>query len=465
MSAFLVAESGHKAALGNRAVRVGSDARAELRIQGNFGLAPLHYEIIPVTKGHWVRNLHPQFSIQVDGQDVETAFLKDGCIITAGALVLTYQNTLPQTDHGLPPVDPVSVARPSARHPAVVTQSLNQKVTQPFIPPQVEKAPRVETPPPTQEPPPAPVLPVSVPLTQPPLAAVTPFFALATAAEPQVAAAPRRDFLAEPPPPLPWAAEVPAVVPSRAFEAAGGPPPSETRTVRLMADAWQRTQMHVSRLKAEQNFGGAIIAALFALAAAVLAYSVVCQWRWDLFMFGIAAIGSFIGWVVMAVGRGMDVRFGYLACGTALAAILITNAMRCGGYFDQAESPAATSSASGPGTESAEKSTGSAAIDSFVARMMADPDMQALHPAEELRRIALEAARAAQDEAAVLGEVSPPDPLSVLEPEQSRETTFATLTLGPKSLLAFLMMSYLAYRASFRRLTPQEIAMMNSAYA
>ena len=93
MSAFLLAQTGHSLPLPPDPVVVGSDPSAQVPVRADLGIAARHYQIQPDPgqNGHWVVSLLPEQPVQVNGQPVPHAFLRDGDVITAGALHLMYR--------------------------------------------------------------------------------------------------------------------------------------------------------------------------------------------------------------------------------------------------------------------------------------------------------------------------------------------------------------------------------------
>jgi hypothetical protein len=403
MPACLIAESGHAAALDQRAVRVGSDAQADIPILGGLGLAPLHYEILPNEHGYWIRGLNQDFPLLINGRQVEVALLQNEDVISAGALQLMFRH-----ESGMSPPLPV-----------------------------IEQ----------------------VPTTQPNYAALPEF------AQPNEA------------PPDPVSSYRPPVLSSTheddGDERFSTMSESERRIGRLMEEAEARTAKHLELLKKEQNFGGAVMAALVTLAASIFAYSTVCNFRWKLFLLGILALGYAIGWVVKVVGKGQDKCFGQLAGGTALAAILLVNFLAVSGLFQMTEEvtePVEITAAdeSDYNSQSVPEEEEDAYDGSGWASAVNAEDF-----AEQGRLAALQATGAAS-EAGRLAMFEPAPGYTAdeeMDEEISSDSTvtvvqtvgFFWIMFGPKSLVAYFLMTAAAYRAAFRSLSSHEASILHGA--
>jgi Inner membrane component of T3SS, cytoplasmic domain len=373
MSAFLIAESGHRVALDQRAVRVGSDASAEIPILGDCGLAPLHYEIMPNEHGHWIRRLHAEYALLINGAETDVALLKDGDVISAGGLRLMFRRE-------------VALATEPASAPAISDSR----------PIEVEADGNAEL----------------VPMSE-----------------------------------------------------------AERRIARLMQQTEERTAKQLELLKQEQNFSGAALAAILILLVTVFAYSLVCNLPWRLFIPGILALGFGIGWIVKVVGKGLDPCFGQLAAGTALLAVLLVNVLAVSGLFEMHEEisePAKTTeavksdySSEAQSVEQEEKYDGS-------GWMKADADGYA----EQARLAALQAQQAAGEAGRIARHE--PDPSFVPEAEKAEISSAPTVTVvqtvgffwimfGPKSLMAYFLMTAAAYRTAFRSLSSHEASILHGS--
>lgn len=92
MPYYLVAPTGHSAELPPRPICVGSDPSADIPIMANIGLAPRHFVLVPVDRGHRVQALVPEALLKVNGVAVQSHDLHVGDVIQAGILSLRYQD-------------------------------------------------------------------------------------------------------------------------------------------------------------------------------------------------------------------------------------------------------------------------------------------------------------------------------------------------------------------------------------
>ena len=419
MLPFLVASSGHSAPLGPRVVRVGSDAQADLPILGDLGLAPWHYEIMPNEHGYWIRGMTPGFPLLINGQPVDVALLKDGDVITAGVLDLTFR-------HGPSPAPPPPP--PMVVMPAPVMQQSFVDATTPGM---------------TQE---------SFGGTETPGSA-----------------------LPEPVPGYRMPEPVSGYRPPIRSEDQGDEPYShmseaDRRKALLMEQTEERTRRHLEELKAEQNYSGALVAALVTLIVAIFAYGAITGLRMKVFIIAIAALGYGIGWIVKVVGKGQETRFGQLGAGTALAAILIVNFLAVGGLFEMRED----TSEPADSTEVVESEYSSDADEDDDYDPLAGlSDEQAMEVEEQMRLARNETLKAA-DKAGKLARFEPEEEEEEdFEDEEEgvsattvvKTVGFMWIMFGPKSLLAYFIMTVAAYRASFRSLSSEEASALHGRRA
>lgn len=420
MSALLVASSGHSAPLGPRVVRVGSDAQADLPILGDLGLAPWHYEIMPNEHGYWIRGMTPGFPLLINGQPVDVGLLKDGDVITAGVLDLTFRHGPSQAP---PPPPPPMVVMPGP----VMQQSFVDATTPGMM---QESLGGTETP---------------------------------------------GSALPEPVPGYRMPEPVSGYRPPTRSEDQGDEPYShmseaERRKALLMEQTEERTRRHLEELKAEQNYSGALVAALVTLIVAIFAYGAITGLRMKVFIIAIAALGYGIGWIVKVVGKGQETRFGQLGAGTALAAILIVNFLAVGGLFEMREDT--SEPADSTEVVESEYSTDADEDDDY------DPlaglsDEQAMEVEEQMRLARNETLKAA-DKAGKLARFEPEEEEEEdFEDEEEgvsattvvKTVGFMWIMFGPKSLLAYFIMTVGAYRASFRSLSSEEASALHGRRA
>ena len=432
MSACLVASSGHSAPLGPRVVRVGSDAQADLPILGDLGLAPWHYEIMPNEHGYWIRGMTPGFPLLINGQPVEVALLKEGDVITAGVLDLTFRQGPSQAPPPAPPPPPSMVVMPAP----VMHQSFAQVAMPPEMPLEPVSHQRLPTPSQDQNDEPYGYTPAPAP-----------------ASTEQTSGGYRR-------PPRPEEEDDGRY---------GHMSEAERRQARLMEQTEERTRRHLEELKAEQNYSGAFMAALVTLAVATFAYGAITGLRMKFFLIAVGVLGYAIGWVVKVVGKGQETRFGKLGAGTALAAILIVNFLAVGGLFEMRED----TSEPADSTEVVESEYSSDAEEEEDDDDDYDPlaglsDEQAMEVEEEMRLARNEALKAT-DKAGKLARFEPEEDEEDFEEEEEGDSVttviqtvgFMWIMFGPKSLVAYFIMTIAAYRASFRSLSSEEASALH----
>ena len=266
MSAFLLAQTGHSLPLAPYPVVVGSDPSAQVPVRADLGIAPQHYQIQPAPgqNGHWVVSLLPEQPVQVNGQPVPHALLRDGDVITAGALHLMYR--------------------------AAVAEAPVMAATMPMAMPALPSMPPPMPPPPPQEPA-APPADMDAPRSG---------YRIPGAPAPGTALEENLDYLSE------------------------GARQKILRE-RTMKEAAQRTQQQLEALKVEQHFGYACIGAVIAIALGMLLYTRLDNMSLKLWLPGTALLGQFLGWIIRRTGKGQERRFGVLAAATGMIAIATAN--------------------------------------------------------------------------------------------------------------------------------------------
>lgn len=436
MSACLVASSGHSAPLGPRVVRVGSDAQADLPILGDLGLAPWHYEIMPNEHGYWIRGMTPGFPLLINGQPVDVALLKEGDVITAGVLDLTFRQGPSQAPPPAPPPPPSMVVMPAP----VRQESFAVAAIPSPMPLEPVSNDRLPTPAQDQN---------DEPYGYTPAPAPTP---------PESGSGGYRR------PPRPDEEEDGRY---------GHMSEAERRKALLMEQTEERTRRHLEELKAEQNYSGAFMAALVTLVVATFAYGAITGLRMKFFLIAVGVLGYAIGWVVKVVGKGQETRFGKLGAGTALAAILIVNFLAVGGLFEMREDTSEPADSTEV-VESEYSSDAEEEEDDDYDPLAGLSDEQAMEVEEEMRLARNEALKAA-GKAGKLARFEPAEEEEDFEDEEEDEGVSATkviqtvgfmlIMFGPKSLLAYFIMTVAAYRASFRSLSSEEASALHGRRA
>lgn len=134
MPSYLLAETGHAAELAERTIVVGSEAGVDIPIRADLGVAPRHYEITPWGGTFQVRSLDLQWPLWVNEAQVQVAVLKDGDVITAGALRLAYRYVEPS---------PAAVAMPAPPPMQSIDSSTNHAAYSDQETPSEEDAPTI----------------------------------------------------------------------------------------------------------------------------------------------------------------------------------------------------------------------------------------------------------------------------------------------------------------------------------
>lgn len=219
--AKLIAQSGHTLDLPTRRVTLGESSNCDIPLSAGLGLAPVHFEIEPVSDGNYVlRDVSGGAGLTVNDQIVKELTLNHGNVIGAGALRLGFWNS----ENAPEVAAPVAAVTPP---PAAVIPT---PVPVPAAPPQVPAVPASVAPPPVPAipaaPPPPPV-PSPAP-SEPQPALFIPVASLnanggRTPEPPGIPPLPsaRTEPVAPPIPPVPGA---PPAVPPPVPAGAGGPP-------------------------------------------------------------------------------------------------------------------------------------------------------------------------------------------------------------------------------------------------
>ncbi|MFM2141765.1 MAG: hypothetical protein RLZZ476_309 [Verrucomicrobiota bacterium] len=445
MSAFLLAQTGHSLPLPPDPVVVGSDPSAQVPVRADLGIAARHYQIQsdPGQNGHWVVSLLPEHPVQVNGQPVPHALLRDGDVITAGALHLMYRAAVAEA--------PVMAATMPMAMPAM-----------PSMPPPPPPMP----PPPPQEP--------SAPPAE--MDAPRSGYRIPGAPAPGTALEENLDYLSE------------------------GARQKILRE-RMMKESMARTQQQFDALKVEQNFGRACLGALLVLAVGSFLYLRLDHMSIKLWLPGTALLGQFLGWIIRRTGKGQERRFGLLAGAAAMLCVSAAGLLdyRAAEAKYQAESQVAEEGEYSQETpeereqrlaEEEEERAEEERVEALheAAAKASEARLRRIHP--ELFREYDEAAAAAEAEAAEDGTMSEEgeeelteDALSKEEPElteeQMREAEelatqigetveaglnillFAWILFNPKALIAYFIIGGAAYRAAFRYLSSEEASRLH----
>lgn len=202
----LIAPSGHQLDLPARHLTFGGSPSCDIPLQGDYGLAPLHFELAPGSDGLTYLRDASAGQTRVNGQAVTTTVLKNGDLIEAGNLSLRFEEAVaPEV-----PVVASPVAAPLPASPVVHVG--------PEAPPVLPVTPGSPLPAPLPAP-----QPVPVPL---PAAGET-ITALGGLEEPVPTA------VSAPPPPLPAPTPVPALLKAAAASRQSRRSPSSPFLVRV----------------------------------------------------------------------------------------------------------------------------------------------------------------------------------------------------------------------------------------
>ncbi len=245
MPYFLVAPNGAKVSLPMQPLRFGSDVSADVRLNTNFGLAPLHFLLQPNGMGFTLETLTPGFPVFVNEEPADSKDLENGDSIRAGSFFVKYEAehiiTYPLPH---PNQSPLEFAHPPETTP--LAESNPTAIPQPshYLVPPSEPRPMSfgslpTLPPPDflrQEAPPQPELSMAEGLPPPMTQSGSPFFVSQREQEPAAEPAAPLPTQAPPeaasfPPPLPWSQRAqhagPLTVPSE-FRLFTSPPVSPT---------------------------------------------------------------------------------------------------------------------------------------------------------------------------------------------------------------------------------------------
>ena len=86
------------------------------------------------------------------------------------------------------------------------------------------------------------------------------------------------------------------------------------RAQMLMEDNWKRTQERYEEFRRKQSFPLAIVGAVVGLCVSAIGSSLTSMTSWRAYFFLIIAVGFVVGWIIRLTGRGVERRFGVLAC-------------------------------------------------------------------------------------------------------------------------------------------------------
>lgn len=115
--ARLRTESGHTFTLPPRRVSIGESAENEVPIAAEYGMAAVHFRLLPWESGHVLEDAGSGMETLVNSMPVSRVMLKHGDVITAGNISLIYETETGGTDGPLiqenTPVLPPVIAGPS----------------------------------------------------------------------------------------------------------------------------------------------------------------------------------------------------------------------------------------------------------------------------------------------------------------------------------------------------------------
>jgi hypothetical protein len=412
MFASLLSASGHRFTLEKKRIRVGTDPHLELPVRADLGLEAFHFELAPHVGDRWLLSAAvPGLPLHVNGAHVWEHPLKHGDVICAAGLTVTFD---------APNDLPAASAETSAEKPQFINYAapqLNQTVMKILPGPPPAVSPVTGGAYPLQVPISAlnapPTIPSLIPQSLPPLL-------------PQTMT----------PPPLPRLAA--STSPSRKSDLEDDNPYDkrsleERRIARMMQQTGQRN----SHLHREDNFGGAVFAAIFLAGAGALVFNFIYGMQLRLFILLVLLLGWFIGCTIRVIGGGVTARFQLLAAATAVSCVLITNGLILNNVM-------------------------TAPQDDTVAAMIEEQqneEGQEESLSEEKRQI-LESLNGMK----LLDGTSDPEMTAAFNEhkEQLRDAAFkasdiangislAIIMLNPKALIAYVLMAIAAFRASVTR--------------
>jgi hypothetical protein len=190
------------------------------------------------------------------------------------------------------------------------------------------------------------------------------------------------------------------------------------------------THLHPKEMPEEPSLLAAVIAALVALLVTIIAYSFVCNFRWPFFICGTLALGHAVGRMFRVAGDGQDIRFGQFAALTVVAGVATVNSLTVAGIMNMYETVSEASIAS-VGSRNGDAPTSPEAEQSTLGTGQAALDVTSGSLVEIWQKLI------------------PWDSISGKNARLIPVTGFSAIMLGPKSLVACLLMIITAYRAAF----------------
>lgn len=183
----------------------------------------------------------------------------------------------------------------------------------------------------------------------------------------------------------------------------------------------------------------AFLAGLAALFITIIAYSFVCNFRWPFFIVSTLALGHAVGRVFRWAGDGVDLRFGQFAALAAFAGVVVVNGLTLAGIMNMYEvgsPPVAPLDAQKDSTEMPEEGQGTLGTGQAAQEVTFGSLVETWQKANPWR------------------------PASGANPKLVPITGISAVMFGPKSLLAYLLVTIFAYRGAFQSRPRTSIAVV-----